>query len=228
MTLRRRAPARPTDEAGEPNGPPERLPEPSPPQAPGRAVARAASREADAVTRAAGVVVAAGAQSSAPFAGPMPEPGEGYARIVERVFSLPDPDAEYEALERALVLGTREFDSIHDALDHAEDNARRAHRLFVAAKLDYERFVADADVIEGAMRTEATADLQAEKESGARTKQITDADVRAKCAALFPDEFRDLAERRTSAKLAVEHLERFADLWVSRCRSLGGMLAARR
>lgn len=189
---------------------------------------RASAREADAVTRDAGLVTTAPAQRTTPFNGPLPEQAGGYARITERVFALPDPDTEYDALERALVLGTREYDSITDAVDTAEDNARRAHRLFVAAKLDYERFCADAEVIDGAMRSEATAELQAEKESGARTKQITDADVKAKCAAMFPDEFRDLAEKRTAAKLAVEHLERFADLWSSRCRSLGGMLASRR
>jgi len=158
----------------------------------------------------------------------MPRQAPGFERITERVFDLPDPEAEYALLEKALSLGTQEFDSIAKALDSAEDNARRAHRLYVGAKLDYERFLADAEVIEGAIWSEAVAELQREKEAGTRTKQITDADSRAKCAALFPDEWRDLAEKKVQAKLSVEHMERFADLWVSRCRSLGGLLAAKR
>jgi hypothetical protein len=191
------------------------------------ASAAAVHSDADELTRAAGIVVTAPAQRASPVNGTAAQ-SPAFQRITERVFDLPDPDGEYVELEAALTLGTSEFDSITKAVDAAEDDARRAHRLYVNAKLDYERFVADALLIEGAIRTEASASLQAEKDSGQRTKQITNADVLAKSAALFPDEWRDLAEKKVRAKLAVEHLERFADLWVGRCRSLGGMLASKR
>jgi len=187
----------------------------------------AATREADALAREAGIVTTAPDQRASPVNGTA-STSVGFTRIAERVFNLPDPDGEYEELERALSLGSSEFDSIVKAVDAAEDDARRAHRLYVNAKLDYERFAADAALIESAIRTEASAELQREKDSGQRTKQITDADVVAKSAALFPDEWRDLAEKKVRAKLSVEHLERFADLWVGRCRSLGGMLASKR
>lgn len=203
---------------------------PGPPDAsaaPARTEA-AIRRHDDAMARDVGLVTTAPEQKASPFAGPMPVQAPGFGRITERVFDMPDPDAEYAVLEKALMLGKLETDSLASALDRAEDNARRAHRLYVAAKLDLERFTADAGLIEGAIRTEAAAELQREKDAGTRTKQITDADVTAKSAALFPDEWRDLAEKKVAAKLAVEHLERFADLWVSRCRSLGGLLASRR
>jgi len=187
----------------------------------------ATAREADVLARDAGIVVTAPDQRASPVNGTA-STSVGFTRIAERVFNLPDPDGEYEELERALSLGSSEFDSIVKAVDAAEDDARRAHRLYVNAKLDYERFAADAALIESAIRTEASAELQREKDSGQRTKQITDADVVAKSAALFPDEWRDLAEKKVRAKLSVEHLERFADLWVGRCRSLGGMLASKR
>lgn len=219
MPLRRRTTA-PSGASAEP-------PDPTPPPTRSRAE-RASAADADTRARDAGLVETAPTQRTTPFSGPMPRQAPGFERITERVFDLPDPEAEYALLEKALSLGTQEFDSIAKALDSAEDNARRAHRLYVGAKLDYERFLADAEVIEGAIWSEAVAELQREKEAGTRTKQITDADSRAKCAALFPDEWRDLAEKKVQAKLSVEHMERFADLWVSRCRSLGGLLAAKR
>lgn len=157
----------------------------------------------------------------------LPSLSAGMNGIVVRVFDLPDPEGEYAELEGALSVGSRESDDIASSLDVAEDSARRAHRLFVNAKLDAERFAADAEVIEGALRGQAAAELQAEKESGARTKQITDADVRSKAALLFPDEWRALSEGKAKAELMVKHLERFADLWMRRCHSLGALLSRR-
>lgn len=160
--------------------------------------------------------------------GAMPMAGDGFAQITERVFDMPDPDAEYAELEGALQLGTQTADSIVSALDRAEDHARRAHRLYVCARVDSERFNLDADVIESAMRTQAVSELQREKDSGVRTKQITDGDTTAKIAAMFPDEHRDLAERRVKSRKMVDHLEAFAQLWRSRCYSLSKMLESRR
>ena len=160
--------------------------------------------------------------------GAMPSAGDGFAQITERIFDMPDPDAEYAELEGALQLGTQTADSIVSALDRAEDHARRAHRLYVCARVDSERFNLDADVIESAMRTQAVSELQREKDSGVRTKQITDGDTTAKIAAMFPDEHRDLAERRVKSRKMVDHLEAFAQLWRSRCYSLSKMLESRR
>lgn len=163
---------------------------------------------------------------SSPIAN-LPALSAGMNGITVRVFDLPDPEGEYAELEGALSVGSRESDDIAKALDVAEDSARRAHRLYVNARLDAERFAADAEVIEGALRGQAAAELQAEKESGARTKQITDADVRGKAALLFPDEWRALSEGKAKAELMVKHLERFADLWMRRCHSLAALLARR-
>lgn len=150
-----------------------------------------------------------------------------YGAVVERIFDLPDPASEYEALEKHLTAGLGEHDSAARALDSAEDRARRAHRLYVNAKLDFERFQADAEVVTAALRQRAMEVLQRQKDAGQRSKAITDADVVAQCAAMFPDEWRDLADRRARAKLALEHLERFSDLWMSRCRSLSALVTRR-
>jgi len=193
---------------------------------PRRRVAResgAAKRELDHFAETQGIVTSA----SAPF-GALPQHSAGYAAIVERVFDLPDPDAEYQILEESLSVGSSNFDSISAALDTAEDNARRAHKLYVNARVDAERFNIDADVIESAMRTQAIAELQREKDAGLRSKQITDTDATAKVSAMFPDEYRDLADRRVKSRKMIEHVEAFAGLWRSRCYSLSKMLESKR
>jgi hypothetical protein len=157
-----------------------------------------------------------------------PKLAAGYERIQDRIFSLPDPEAEYAELQAGLQVGNQQFDSIFSALDRAEDNARRAHRLYICARVDAERFALDADVTEGGLWAAANADLQREKDSGARTKQITDADVRARIASMFPDQWTELQQRRIKARKTVEHLERFADLAKTRCFSLANMLATKR
>lgn len=193
------------------------------------ATAAQLKKELDTGARETGLVTSAQAVrgDANPF-GALPAPGPGYDRITERVFDLPDPDAEYDDLEQALVLGTRTYESVSDALDRAEDNARRAHRLYVNARVDAERFNIDADVIESAMRTQAVAELQREKDAGIRTKTITESDTASKVAAMFPDEYRDLAERKVKSRKMVEHLEVFAKLWGSRCYSLSKMLESKR
>lgn len=152
----------------------------------------------------------------------------GYERIQERVFDLPDPESEYAELQAGLQVGNQQFDSIYGALDRAEDNARRAHRLYICARVDAERFALDADVTEGSLWAAASADLQRDKDNGARTKQITDADVRARIATMFPEQWSELQQRRIKARKTIEHLERFADLAKTRCFSLANMLATKR
>lgn len=151
---------------------------------------------------------------------PPPDLTPGYARIVERVFDLPDPEALYERLEADLMLGHREHDSVREALDRAESNAQSAFRLFVNARVEHERFGLDAELVEAGLWQAATAELQAEKDAGQRSKAITDADVRHRCAALFPDEWREIQDRRARAKGMLDALGRLADLWQQRSASL--------
>lgn len=160
-----------------------------------------------------------------PF-GELPAPGQGFDRIVETVFDLPDPMAEYEALEAALRTAPGAF--VNEALSAAEDHARRAHRLYVCARVDAERFNRDAATIEGAMRVQAVAELTSEKDAGTMKKQITEADIAARVATLYPDEVADLSDRRIRVRKMVEHMENFAALWKSRCVSLRSLLESRR
>lgn len=173
--------------------------------------------EVDASLRTAGIV-----ESTTPRH-QLPPMTPGYAGIVQTVFDLPDPMAEYQELEAALSAGSRETDNVQQALVRVEDNARRAHRLYVNAKVDLARYLADANIVRGAMWDEAVAQLSLEKERGVRTKQVTDADVEKRVAVLYPDEWRDAQGRLAQAEQTVKHLERLADLFQQRARTLAAL-----
>ena len=162
-----------------------------------------------------------------PINGPPPSVSEPFTRIVERVFNIGDPDALFTTLtERLSLRDALTPGALQAALNIAEENARLAHQLYVNAKVESERFEIDADIVLGAMRGGATAELQREKDAGQRSKAITDADVREKAATLYPDQWRDTNERRAKAGGMLEHLKRLADLWQTRCYSIGTMLNA--
>lgn len=160
-----------------------------------------------------------------------PSMGPGFERIIRRVFTI-DEHAVYDRLEKGLRLGTpasrAEYGVLLDALDASEDNAREAHRLYVNGAVALDDFEADAEAIEADMREQAIAKLQAEKAAGTRAKSITNDDVSAAMAAEFPDEVRELAKKRSRAKMAVKHFERLADLWKQRCRDLDVMVQSAR
>jgi len=147
------------------------------------------------------------------------------AKIVETVF-VNDVHETWKKLREALSIGEKRSDhgTLQRALDNAERYAYDAHRLFVTAKVERERWERENDVIFGAMWSEATADLQREKDSGIRSKQITDADIRARTATLHPDEFQAQETHRAKIKATVDSLENLAEQWNSRCRTLQTML----
>ena len=149
--------------------------------------------------------------------------------IVEAVFRV-DIRYEYEALERELVIRENENDrgTLRSYLNRAEDNARRAHRLYLAAKIEAERVELEEQPMIGAMRREANDRLQREKDAGKRSKAITDADVSTLAAAMYSGDWPRIHERIAKAKGAADHLERLAELWRSRCSSARSMLETSR
>lgn len=159
-----------------------------------------------------------------------PRLSDDLEQIVTKVFRQ-DVLKAYDRLEQALKIEAADLSDrgvlmVH--LNNAEENVREAHRLYMVAKLEKERFDADHAKVKGAMWTEATSFLQAEKDNGRRNKAITDADVSAKCAEMHPDEWRYASMRETQAKLVVSHMENLVDVWRSRCSSLRALLEARR
>jgi hypothetical protein len=174
----------------------------------------------------------AGTPKSVPlFASANKGPGitPDFERIVEAVYQV-DAWREYEDLEANLEIGDErgDYGTVAKHLDGAEKRARRAHALYLSAKLELLRFETECQKVQAGMRQKATEVLSDEKEDGGRRKQITDADVRAKMAEMYPDEFVHVEERLAKLKGAVAHMERLADLHRNRCFSASTLLSTLR
>jgi hypothetical protein len=156
----------------------------------------------------------------------------GFDRVVEKVF-IRDPEkihSEYVRLERELHIGVDHgtYTALMAAMDRAETNVRSANRLHISSQLERDRWEMDNEVYWAGMREEATAILHNEKVSGARSKQITDADVAAKIAKEYPDQYRAQEIQRTSVKRMVDSLKNLEEAWMMRCRTLQAMLNKQR
>lgn len=149
--------------------------------------------------------------------------GTGLDALAARVF-VSDHEIEetYAWIESTLALGARlgEHGYRVKALDLAETAYRKAHRLFITVKLTRETWERDNEVNFAHSRVEATKALQQEKDAGYRSKQITDADVNAKCAEMFPDEWRVQEHRRSKYKLTEDSILNLVDVCSSRCRTM--------
>jgi len=150
-------------------------------------------------------------------------------RVIEHIYSV-DIRKTYDRLQENLTIGSERSDygTVLLHLDYAETNARDAHRLFLSAKIERERYEHEYEPIRGAMWERATARLQAEKERGTRSKQITIDDVKANIMQTNPDEWKAHEIRLSKLKGAEDHLKEFADLWKSRCRTLQTILSTLR
>lgn len=146
---------------------------------------------------------------------------EDLVRLVETIW-VDDIHSTWKELEKALELGEKRSEHAHviRALDKAGKRADRAYRLYLTAKLARDKWEAENESVWGGMWSKATASLQHEKDTGVRSKQITDADVKARVATLYPDEYRAQEERRRSVELTVRALERLADIYLSKMRNL--------
>jgi hypothetical protein len=159
------------------------------------------------------------------FFGPKLTPD--FERIVETTFAI-DIGTTYKRIDKSLVLGEENrssYGAVNEALDKAETNARDAFRLYLVAKIELQRFEAEADTTRSGMWASATAALQAEKAEGVRTKAITNDDIRFKCIDLFPDEWHALEERHVKVKAAVAAMEKLSELATVRIRTLQVILS---
>lgn len=130
------------------------------------------------------------------------------AKIVETI-RVVDMNATWLRMQKALKIGEKssEHGVLHQAIDNDPTLAYDAHRLYVTAKLEYKRWELANDVVHSAMWSAASQSLQKEKDDGLRAKAITDADVKARCMTLFPDEWIAQELGRAQIKETVDNLE---------------------
>lgn len=165
-----------------------------------------------------------GAGEHRPESDGTPHPRRPLARIVERVFAVEVRVEDYERLERELALSdvdqTRP-EAIRSALNRVQQNASLAHRLFIAARVEFELFETECTRYLAPMFEEATKALIAD--GSMKGKSITDKAVEARMNGMFGDQVLIEQERRAKAKSTLEHLRRLADLWRERAFALGQM-----
>jgi hypothetical protein len=127
---------------------------------------------------------------------------------------------EIEELDRELA--TADCLGNHaSALDSAEHRARRAFRVYLQVQEMREEWELENKVIFGSMRAEAMRTLQREKDSGARSKAITNDDIEAEMARIYPDQWIAQEKQRAKARRVEEDARHRAEMWSSKCRSLG-------
>lgn len=152
-----------------------------------------------------------------------------FDKVVERVFAI-DVLPVFDRLESELVIGEdrSDYGTVRKHLDRAEDNARLAHKLYASARVEQEGYVIDMRPIRAAMMDRANRELQREKTEGARSKAITKEDIENWVAQNFADEYRAQEMKELKLRKTTEHMERLAELWKSRCRSLDTLLTTMR
>lgn len=149
-----------------------------------------------------------------------------YGRIVHTTFAF-DPDKVFDTLNERLrfkkPMREMGYVDLAEELDDAARLHRDASRLHAHAKVTLAEFEADCEAMRGDMRTQAVTQLKAEKEEKGG-KQITDGDVTARMATIFPDEYRRQERLKAQAKATIGHLETLVKVWELRRRELDTML----
>lgn len=146
---------------------------------------------------------------------------EDSQRIIQSIFKI-DLWPSWEKIHKNLTMGEKRNDyaTVQKTLDEAEENARLAHQVFVNFKIELKSFEIETEINRSAMYDEANSILQAEKNAKARSKGITNADVKAKMAEMHPREFQRVELELEKFKLAVDHAAVFAKIWSDRARDL--------
>lgn len=160
----------------------------------------------------------------------MPAPPDlkrGFQEIASRVFDTEaDLIKEFDIIEGSLsITGSLTPGVISRAANQSEDMARRAYKLYIVGKVEYEAYMRKTEGLVAVLRDGAMVDLEKEKARGIRTKQITDADVISKIAAKYDDEWEDIQVRRGRAKGMLGYLEVLSDLSKKRCFTVARMLS---
>ncbi len=155
-----------------------------------------------------------------------------YERIVRTIYTL-DEQTVFEELNAKLrfskAANRMEYGELVDAIEEATQLANKASLLHVNARVALETYLADVEVMRADMRDRARADLEGDKRKNeGKGKAITDADLRARMAGMYPDDFRSVEVRTAKAEGAIKHLGQLHDRWVERVRVLDAILRTSR
>lgn len=148
----------------------------------------------------------------------VPDYGSAVSGLVERVFSLDDPDGTMDEIIEAIENNdSLTPGNLRSKLAGSANLLRKAHLLLVNTKEAYQRFEHEYATLEASMREEATRELELEKRTVVkedakgkpifmRTKMVTDPDVMGRVAEMYPDEFREMANRKLRGDKTIDHI----------------------
>jgi hypothetical protein len=106
-------------------------------------------------------------------------------------------------------------------VDEANTLLRKAHDLLMTARRERYRWELDNKVVFAACYERAVLDLQREKASGERSKQITDADTENRFALMYPDEWRHQELKKREVKILEESMANLVQVMEQTCRNMG-------
>ncbi len=162
----------------------------------------------------------------------------GFERIITHQFQDIDPYEEYMELRASLRskegrASSLSFGELNDALDMAADNAQRGAELAARSNVVLVEFSIDADVIESALRAQATyalEELKAEwkRNNNSSGKQITNDDVKAYIVKTAPDEWATLQSKKAKVEEHCKLMKSLASLLAEREKDLRQMVARSR
>lgn len=159
----------------------------------------------------------------------LPDFSDPMGAMIETTFEMVDPAAVYAELTAALDKRRDALTpgTIREQLADASRLYREAHRLYIVARHDQERFDNEHTIVFATLREEAKTELEAEKSVGKLKKAITDGDVTARMARMYPDEFTTMQDRAIRGRKMVEHLKHLVDVFKNRMRALATLAGTR-
>lgn len=154
----------------------------------------------------------------------------GFEQVIDTLFVTNTEELYQEVLNGLAMAGKasrQDYGTLVDLLDASEEIARKALVLVANCKVANSNFQADAGVIEGELRNQASVEVvRIHKEQ--ERKAPTIADIEAYMMSTYHDEYRALKQRIAKGKATYEYLEGLAALTAQRARDLRQMVASAR
>ncbi len=157
-----------------------------------------------------------------------PDLKRGFQTIVDDLFDSGfDVAEEWKNIrERLVIKDALTPGALKRDANEREELAERAYQLYIVGKVEIAAYMRESESTYGAMRQSAKAMLEKMKAAKEITKSITEADVVAEAARLYPDEWANICTLRDRAEAMLDSLRNLATLAKSRCFTVSNMVSS--
>lgn len=151
---------------------------------------------------------------------------ERVSRLVSTTFAPVSWDGVFDEFDKWMELGDNRTSEHFIRVAHEKGPAivRKLYAVYLQVREARESWELRNAALLGSMREQANDLLQAEKNKGVRSKQITEADIDKKTAQMFPDEHAEQETRRLRYKLVEDRAKHEVEVATLRCRILDTMM----